>query len=86
MPETAAVHETTSESVNKVLRGARAFADAVDNTLDMAKQVGKHGSDAAEQLMDDTVERIKRHPTETVVMAFALGFFVGGFVSWLTRR
>lgn len=62
------------------------FADAIDEGIDVAKRVGKHGSDAAEEWMTDTTERIKRHPTETVVMAFAAGFLAGGFVSWLTRR
>jgi ElaB/YqjD/DUF883 family membrane-anchored ribosome-binding protein len=61
-------------------------AEAVENGINMIKRVGKRTSDAAEELMDDTSQRIKRHPAETVVMAFAAGFLVGGFISWLARR
>lgn len=78
--------ERGAQSIHKVSRTASAFADAVENGIDAAKRVGKHGSDAAEEFMDDTVLRIKRHPVETVVAAFALGFAIGGFVDRLVRR
>lgn len=75
-------NERGAESIHKVSR----TADAVENGIDAAKRVGKRGSDAAEEFMDDTVLRIKRHPVETVVAAFALGFAIGGFVDRLIRR
>lgn len=56
---------------SQVSRTASAFADAIENGIDAAKRVGKRGSDAAEEFMDDTILRIKRHPVETVVAAFA---------------
>jgi len=62
------------------------LTEAVTDGLETAKKVGKQTSDAAEELMDDTAERIRRHPAETVVFAFVVGFLIGGFVSWLTRR
>ena len=84
MPETVEkVDAPCTETIHKVIVK---LADAVDEGIDVAKRVGKRSSDAAEELMDDTAQRIKRHPTETVVMAFAAGFFLGGFVSWMTRR
>jgi hypothetical protein len=36
--------------------------------------------------MDDTANRVKRHPVESLVMMFALGFIAGGLVDRLTRR
>lgn len=78
--------ECGAESIHKVSRTASAFADAIENGIDTAKRVGKRGSDAAEEFMDDTVLRIKRHPVETVVAAFALGFVIGGLVDRLIRR
>ena len=62
------------------------FADVVDDGIEAAKRVGKHASDATEELMDDTMNRVKRHPVESLVMVFALGFIMGGLVDWLTRR
>jgi hypothetical protein len=80
------VDERTAESVHMVSRTTTAVGDAIDSGIDTAKRLGKHGSDAAEELMDDTVLRIKRHPVETVVAAFAVGFAIGGFFDCLIRR
>ncbi len=78
--------ECGAESIHKVSRTASAFADAIENGINAAKHIGKCESGAAEELMDDTVLRIKHHPLETVVAAFALGFAIGGFVDRLIRR
>lgn len=74
------------EKIHKIPHVTSMFADVLDDGLEVAKRVGKHTSDATEELMDDTVNRVKRHPVESLVMVFALGFIVGGFVDWLTRR
>ena len=63
-----------------------AVADALEDGIDAAKRVGKKTSDATEELMDDTVNRVKRHPVESVVTAFTLGFMIGGFVDWVLMR
>ena len=88
MPESVLekANAQVAQSIHKVSRSTAAFADAVEGGMDVAKRIGKHGSDVVEELMDDTTQRIKRHPAETVVAAFAVGFIVGGFVDWLTRR
>jgi hypothetical protein len=63
-----------------------ALTDVIDDSFDVAKHVGKRSSDAAEELMEDTAQRIKRHPAESLVAAFAVGVFVGGFIDCLIRR
>lgn len=80
------VDERAAESIHKVSRTTSAVADAIESGIDTAKRLGKRSSDAAEELMDDTVVRIKRHPLETVVAAFAIGFAIGGFIDCLIRR
>jgi hypothetical protein len=75
-----------AETIHRIPRVTSALADVVEGGFDAAKRVGKRSSDAAEELMDDTAVRVKRHPVESVVTAFAIGFIVGGFVDWLTRR
>jgi hypothetical protein len=80
------VDEHAAESIHKVSRTTTAVADAIEAGIDTAKRLGKHGSDAAEELMDDAVLRIKRHPVETLVAAFAVGFAIGGLIDRLIRR
>jgi F0F1-type ATP synthase assembly protein I len=72
--------------IRAVSRAAAALADAVEDSLAAAKRIGTGTSDAAEQLMDDTSQRIKRHPVETVVGIFAAGVMLGAFLGWLTHR
>ncbi len=78
--------EQIADSIHKVSRATAAVADAIDSGIDTAKRVGKRSSDAAEELMDDTALRIKRHPAESLVAAFAFGVFVGGAITCLVRR
>jgi len=81
------VAEKAVEQVRDFHRGAAsAIADVFEDGIQMTKRVGKSASDATEELMDDSVNRIKRHPVESIVTAFAIGFIIGGFVDWLTRR
>ncbi len=54
--------------------------------VDLMKKIGRTTSDAAEEMMEDNLQRIKRHPIETVVGAFGAGILVGGFISWLLNR
>lgn len=75
-----------AESIHEAARARFVITEAIEDSIEAARRIGKRGSDAAEELMDDTIQRIKRHPTETVVLAFAAGFFVGGCVSWMTQR
>ena len=87
MPNVAEkVAEKIEDKIHKVPRVTSMFADALDDGIEVAKRVGKHTSDATEELMDDTVNRVKRHPVESLVMVFAVGFIFGGLVDWLTRR
>jgi F0F1-type ATP synthase assembly protein I len=72
--------------IRVVSRAATAMADAVEDSLIAAKRIGKDTSDAAEQFMEDTSQRIKRHPVETVVGALGAGIMLGAFLGWLTHR
>lgn len=84
MAEAAAQHPPIP--IRAVSRAAAALADAVEDSLAAARRIGTDTSDAAEQWMDDTSQRIKRHPAETVIGAFAAGIMLGAFLGWLTHR
>lgn len=85
----ASVAEKAAEATGKfhhLPHAVSAVTEVFEEGVETAKRVGKKTSDATEELMDDTVNRVKRHPVESVVTAFAIGFIVGGFVDWVMRR
>lgn len=86
MPVLERADERIAGSIHKMSRATAAVADVIDDGIDVAKRVGKRSSDAAEELMDDTTLRIKRHPLESLIAAFGIGLFVGGFIDCMIRR
>ena len=48
--------------------------------------VMRRGAEKAEELKHEAEREVRKHPLETVGLAFAAGFLIGGFASWLTRR
>jgi hypothetical protein len=78
--------EEIAESIRKLSHVASAMAEAIDEGTDVIKHAIKRSGDVAEELLDDTTQRVKRHPVETMAATFALGVVVGGFVGWLVAR
>jgi len=78
--------EQVTESIRKLKNAASAMADAIDEGTNVIKHAVKRSGDVAEELLDDTTQRVKRHPIETMVATFAVGVVVGGFVGWLASR
>jgi ElaB/YqjD/DUF883 family membrane-anchored ribosome-binding protein len=74
------------EPIHKVSRATTAMADALEDGIHAVKRVGKTGSDAAEEFLDDAKDRVKRHPAGTIAAAFALGFLLGGLFDFMVRR
>jgi hypothetical protein len=75
-----------AESIHKLSRATSAMSEAIDDGAAVIKRAVKQGSDAAEEIMDDTLLRVKRHPVETIVGTFTMGVIVGGFIGWLMTR
>jgi hypothetical protein len=50
------------------------------------KHAVKRSGDLAEEMIDNTTRRVKRHPVETVVATFTLGLIVGGLIGWMASR
>ena len=75
-----------AESIRKLTRATSAMAEAIDEGVGAIKLAVKRSGDMAEEMMDDTTQRVKRHPVETVVATFTLGLIVGGLISWMVSR
>jgi len=78
--------EQVVESIRKLTRATSAMAEAIDEGTNVIKHAIKQTSDVAEELLEDTTQRIKRHPVETMAATFTLGVIVGGFLGWLVAR
>ncbi len=78
--------EQVVESIDKLKRATSAMADAMDESVRILKRAVKRTGDVAEELMDDTTQRVKRHPAETIAATFALGVVVGSIIGWAVAR
>jgi len=75
-----------AESIRKLSRATSAMAEAIDEGAGAIKLAVKRSGDLAEELMDDTAQRVKRHPVEAMVATLALGLVAGVFVGWMVSR
>jgi ElaB/YqjD/DUF883 family membrane-anchored ribosome-binding protein len=73
--------------VEKQLRcSAEKLSERMKEGVEFVKEIGRTSSDAAEEFLEDTTRRIRRHPAETVVGAFAVGIAIGALVALIIRR
>jgi ElaB/YqjD/DUF883 family membrane-anchored ribosome-binding protein len=75
-----------AESIHKLSHATSAMADAIDEGVGVIKRIVKRSGDVAEELMDDTTQRVKRHPIETMAATFAFGLVAGAFIGWMITR
>jgi hypothetical protein len=73
-------------SIHNLSRASAAMADAIDEGVGVIKRVVKRSGDVAEELLDDTAQRVKRHPVETMAATFGLGLVTGVFIGWMISR
>jgi len=78
--------EHLADTAKRASKAAAAMSEAFDDGIGVAKHAVKHSCDAAEEFMEDTQQRIKRHPIESLVAAFAVGTVAGMIVGWMGGR
>jgi len=88
MPQTVVDRavEHIDESARQVSRATSAIADAIQDGTGAVRRAAKQGGDAAEEILNDTTERIQRHPVLTVATSFAVGLTAGTLIGWMLRR
>lgn len=84
------VDAQVAESIRKLSRATTAMADSINEGASVIQHAIKRSGDMAEELMDDTTQRVKRHPIETIAAALAFGLvagaFAGAFIGWKMNR
>jgi ElaB/YqjD/DUF883 family membrane-anchored ribosome-binding protein len=88
MPETelGRTTEYIAESTGQASRATSAVADAMQDGVGVVRRVAKRGGDAAEELFNDTTQRMQRNPVLTVATTFAVGFTAGTLIGWMMKR
>ena len=75
-----------AESIRKLSRATAAMTEAIDEGAEAIKLAVKRSGDLAEELMDDTTQRVKRHPVGAMVATLAVGLVAGAFIGWMVSR
>jgi len=78
--------ENIAETAHQACRASTAIADAIEDGVGVVRRAAKQGGDAAEEMLNDTSQRIQRHPALTVATTFAVGVAAGILVGWTMRR
>ena len=82
--ERAAEHIT--ESTHQAARVTSALAEAFEDGVGLVKRAVKQSGDAAEELLNDTTQRLQRHLVLTIAMTFAAGVTAGALIGWMMKR
>lgn len=82
--------ERTAENIGKSARQAScatsAVADAIEDGVAVVRRAAKQSGDAAEEFLNDTNQRLQRHPLLTLATTFAVGVTAGTFIGWMMKR
>ena len=78
--------EHIQESAHQASRATSAVADAIEDGVGVVRRAAKQGGDAAEEFLNDTTQRIQRHPVLTVATTFAIGVPAGALIGWMMKR
>jgi ElaB/YqjD/DUF883 family membrane-anchored ribosome-binding protein len=78
--------EHIQESAHQASRATNAVADAIEDGVGVARRAAKQGGDAAEEFLNDTTQRIQRHPVLTLATTFAIGVTAGTLMGWMMKR
>jgi ElaB/YqjD/DUF883 family membrane-anchored ribosome-binding protein len=78
--------EQVTESARRASRATSAVADAIEDGVGVARRAAKQGGDAAEEFLNDTTQRVQRHPALTVAATFAVGVAAGTMLGWMMKR
>ena len=71
--------EHIAESAHQAYRATTAVADAIEDGVGVVRRAARQSGDAAEELLNDTTQRIQRHPMLTIATTFAVGLTAGVF-------
>ncbi len=87
---TTTVLEKTTDQIAETMQKASLVTTKLGDTLqdkfESARRVAKKGAHAAEELLDETKQQVKRRPLGFIGATFVVGMLAGAFIGWAVRR
>ena len=74
------------ESAQQASRATDAIADVIDNSVEPVKHTAKQGCDVAEEFLNETACRLRRHLALTVVATLTTGVVAGVLIGRVLRQ
>ncbi len=78
--------EHITESARQASRATGAVADVIEGGIGAVRRVARQSGDVAEELLNDTTQRIQRHPMLALAATFAAGVSAGALFAWMIKR
>jgi hypothetical protein len=78
--------ERIAESAHQASRATGAIADAIEDGVGVVRHAARQSGDLAEEVLDQTTQRLERHLALTVATTFALGVTTGALIGWVMKR
>jgi ElaB/YqjD/DUF883 family membrane-anchored ribosome-binding protein len=75
-----------AESARQASCATNAVADAIEDGVGVLKRAAKQSGDVADELLNDTTERLQQHPLLTVAATLAVGIAAGALMGWMWKR
>ena len=77
--------EHIGESGRQASCAASAVADAIEDGVGVVRRAAKQSGDEAEEILNDTTQRLQRHLLLTVATT-SVGITAGTLIGWMLKR
>jgi vacuolar-type H+-ATPase subunit H len=79
--------EHIAESAQQASNAAWGTAGAImEDGAEFVRRAAKRGGDTAEEILNDTKQRLQRHLGATLAITLAVGLAAGALIGWMVKR
>ena len=75
-----------TDSAHHAARATGLLADAIDDGVKVVRRAARHGSDAAEEFLNDTTKLVQRNLWATMAVTLMVGVMSGAMFGWMMKR
>lgn len=75
-----------ADSAQQAARKTGEIADVIEDGVKVARRAVQHGSDAAEEFLNDTTRLVQRNLWVTMAATLVVGVVSGAMIGWMIKR